>query len=266
MSSVMLSADDATIEGRYRHAAAKPAVPATESVSRLRRVQGIAAGILFLAMRVPFYAVVLFFGALVSVAGVVLYLVKAIGIRLTRPTGTAAAAALALVSIAGPRHAKADPVTVTSASPLQLNTWVFSQQTNMYNFNVQSAGTLSVTLEDWVFPVALQDVTASINGEDQSWALTQVQGTQNPEWTATFSIQSGGTFGAFVSAESGTSPFGPSGPSFGAYTMDVDFSPASTVPLPPAIDLLVGGMGLLGAVSLVERLSRRRNTDVISLA
>jgi hypothetical protein len=38
------------------------------------------------------------------------------------------------------------------------------------------------------------------------------------------------------------------------------------VPLPPAIDLLLGGMGLLGAVSLVERISRRRNTDVISLA
>jgi hypothetical protein len=264
MSSVMLAADNTAIEGRYPPAGVQPALPSRKGASLLRRIQGVAAGVFFLATRAPFYIVVLFFGALVSVAGVVLYLIKAIGIRATRPTGTAAAAALALVSIAGPRHAKADSVTGTSL--LQQNTWVFSQQTNLYDFDAPGAGTLSVTLEDWVFPVDLQQVTASIMFQDQSWSLTPLQGSQNPEWVLNLPISSGGTFAAFVAAEAGATPFGPGTQNFGAYSLDIDFSSASTVPLPPAIDLLIGGVGLLGAVSLIERISRRRNTDVISLA
>ena len=262
MSTVMLAADNSAIEGHYSKAAAQPALPAKESASLLGRVQGIAAGVLFLAIRVPIYLVVLLFGALISVAGVVLYLIQAITQRANRPAGTMAAAALALVSIAGPRQAKAD--SVTDSSLLQQTTWVFSQQTNLYSFSAPSAGTLSVTLQDWAFPVDLQQLTASIMFQDQSWSLTPVQGAQQPEWLLNLPIASGGLFAAFVAAEAGPNSF--SSEQFGAYSLDINFEAASTVPLPPAIDLLLGGIGLLGAVSLVERISRRRNTDVISLA
>lgn len=260
MSSVMLAADSTAIKGRYPQTAAQPALPARKGASLWRRVQGIAAGVFFLATRIPFYFGVLLFGVLISLAGVVLYLLRAIGLRLTRPAGTVAAAVLALVSVAGPRQAKAD--TVGNTVLLEQTTPVFSQQTNLYTFDAPGAGTLSVTLNDWVFPVDLQQLSASILFQDQSWSLTPVQGSQNPQWVLDLPISSGGVFGAFVAAEAGTSAYG----QMGAYSMAIDFEPASTVPLPPAIDLLLGGMGLLGAVTLVERIARRRNTDVISLA
>jgi hypothetical protein len=259
----MLAADSAAIEGRRPRTAAQQAAPVMKDVSLLRRIQGVAAGVLFLATRIPLYAGVLLLGALVALAGLVLYVLQAIGLRLTRPAGTVAAAALALISIAGPRHARADAVTDTSL--LQQTTWVFSQQTNLYSFNAPSAGTLSVTLEDWAFPADLQQLTASIMFDDQSWSLTPEQGSPTPEWVLNLPISSGGLFAAFVAAEASPNSFGAQ--PFGAYSMLVNFEPASTVPLPPAIDLLLGGMGLLGAVTLVERISRRRrNTDVISLA
>lgn len=248
MSSVMLAADDAAIEGR-------------QGVSLLQRVQGVAAGVLFLATRIPLYLGLLLLGALASLAGVVLYLIRAVALRLTRPAGSVAAAALTLIAIAGPRHAKAD--TVGDASLLQQTTLVFSQQTNLYSFNAPGAGTLSVTLQDWTFPVALQQLTASIMFDDQSWSLTPEQNSPTPAWVLNLPVSSGGLFDAFVAAEAGTSSYGMQ---LGAYSMNIEFEPASTVPLPPAIDLLLGGMGLLGAVTLVERISRRRNTGVISIA
>lgn len=258
MSSVMLAADDTAIEGPGTRMAAQPARPAMERAPVLRRIQGVAAGVFFLAARVPFYLGVLLLGALAAVAGLALYLIQAAGSRLARPAGMAATAALALVSIAGPRAAKAD--TVTDTSLLQQTTLVFSQQTNLYSFDAPGPGTLSVTLQDWAFPVALQQLSASILFQDQSWSLTP---QQNSQWVLDLPISSGGLFDAFVAAQAGTTSYGMQ---FGAYSMSIDFEPASTVPLPPAIDLLLGGMGLLGAMMLIERISRRRNTDVISVA
>lgn len=258
MSSVMLAADSSAI-AEHR--------PVKKRASVLRRAQGIGAGLIFLLVRVPVYAGVLIFAALISLAGLVLYLVQAIGLRLTRPAGALAAAALALVCFVSPHRAKADTVTasgptLTADDPLQQTAFVFGQQTNLYAFNTTGPGTLSVTLQDWAFPVALQQLSASIMFQDQSWSLSESSTTAN-QWLLTLPVSTGGTFDAFVAAEGGTVPGLPF--SVGAYSMTIDFQP-SAVPLPPAIDLLLGGMGLLGAVTLVERISRRRNTDVISLA
>lgn len=258
MSSVMLAADSTAIEDRR---------PVKKRASVLRRAQGLAAGLSFLLTRVPVYAGVVLFAALISLAGIVLYVIQAVGLRLTRPAGALAAAALALVCFVSPQRAKADTVTtsgptLTAGDPLQQTAFVFGQQTNLFAFNTTGPGTLSVTLQDWAFPVALQQLSASIMFQDQSYSLTASSTTSN-QWLLSMPVSTGGTFDAFVAAEGGTVPGLPF--SVGAYSMTIDFQP-SAVPLPPAIDLLLGGMGLLGAVTLVERISRRRNTDVICLA
>lgn len=266
MSSVMLAADSTAIEDRRAGTAVRPALPANKHASVLRRAQGLGAGLLFLMLRVPVYAGVLLFAALVSVAGILLYVLRAIGLRLTRPAGALAAAALALACLISPQRAKADTVTtsgptLTAGDPLEQTAFVFGQQTNLYAFNTTGPGTLSVTLQDWAFPVPLQQLSASLMFQDQSWSLT-ASSTQSNQWLLSMPVSTGGIFDAFVAAEGGTVPGLPF--SVGAYSLTIDFQP-SAVPLPPAIDLLLGGMSLLGAVTLVERISRRRNTDVISL-
>ena len=260
MSSVMLAADTTAIERRNPEASARVAVPAKEVATLPRRAQGLAAGVFFLAARVPIYIGVLLFGALVSLVGAALYGIQAIGQRLMRPAGMAAATVLALVGIAVPQRARAD--TITDTSPLQQTTLVFSQQTNLYSFQTDGAGTLAISLKDWTFPVALQQLTASILSNDQVLGSGSWGSSSGSNWQFDVPIQGAGLFDAFVAAQAGNFD----GLQFGAYSMTINFEPASTVPLPPALDLLLGGMGLLGAVTLVERLSRRRNGDVISIA
>jgi hypothetical protein len=262
----MLAADSTAIEESYSGTAAAPVLPAKEAVSVLRRARGVAAGLLFLAVRVPIYVGILLFGALISLLGALLYVIQAIGLRLTRPASALAAGALALVCIASPQRARADALDdtaplLTAGSPLQQTTLVFSQQTNLYAFQTDGPGTLSISLKDWGFPVSLQQLTASILSQDQ--VLGSWSSSSSSSWQFDVQTQGSGVFDAFVAAQSGSF----SGLQFGAYSMTIDFTPqASTVPLPPALDLLLGGIGLLGAVTLVERISRRRNRDVISLA
>ena len=253
MSSVMLTAGSTAIEDRNCRTA-------TRNPSLRRRAQGLAAGLLFLIVRVPLYAGVLLIGALVSVAGSLLYVIQAIGQRLTRPAGALAVAGLALVGVTGPQRARAD--TITDTSPLQQTTLVFSQQTNLYAFQTDGAGTLSISVKDWAFPVPLQQLTASILSDDQVLGSGSWNASSGSNWTFDVPVSGAGLFDAFVAAQAG--PY--AGLQFGAYSMTISFEPASPVPLPPALDLLLGGMGLLGAVTLVERLSRRRNGDVISIA
>jgi hypothetical protein len=259
MSSVILAADNTAIEDRNSRTAAWTASRPRKGASLLRRAQGLASGVLFLAVRIPVYAGVLLFGALLSLAGAALYLIQAVALRLTRPAGSVAAAALALICVAGPQRAKADQIG--DAALLQQTTLVFSQQTNLYAFDAPSAGTLTISLKDWEFPVELQQLTASIMSQDQVLGSWDPSGTSGGQYE--LQIQNGGLFDAFVAAQAGTF----AGLQFGAYSMSIGFEPSATpVPLPPALDLLLGGLGLLGGVTLVEWVGRRRNRDVISLA
>jgi len=265
MSSVMLAANTATIEDHCPQTLPPPALPATERRFLPRRMKRLTEELLFLAVRAPVYVAVLLFGVLVLLVGALLYAAQEAGLRVTRLAGAAAAAVLAIVCISGPQRAKAEMISATS--PLLETTLVSSQQTNLYAFDAPGAGTLSISLKDWGFPVPLQQLTASILSQDQ--VLGSLNPLQSSDWSFDVPITGAGLFDAFVAAEAGSF----NGLQYGAYSMSISFEPAaSPVPLPPAVDLLLGGVGLLGAVSLVERISRRRhgsddrNGDVISLA
>lgn len=259
MSSVMIAADSTAIADRSGHPLTRGKPRAKRGASLLRRAQGTAAGLLFLTVRVPIYVAVLLLGALASLLGAILYLVQAVGLRLIRPAGAVTTTALALVCIAGPRQAHAD--AVNDITLLQQTTLINGKQSTLDSFDAPGAGTLSITLKDWSFPVPLQQLTASILSQDEvlgSWDSSKSTG-----WSFDVPISGGGVFDAFIAAQAGTFD----GLQLGTYSMSIIFEPAaSPVPLPSALDLLLGGMGLLGAVTLVERLSRRRNTDVISVA
>ncbi len=258
MSSVMIAADSTAIVDPSGHPVTRGATRAKPGTSLPRRAWGIAAGLLFLTARVPVYVGLMLLGALASLLGSVLYLVQAVGLRLIRPTGAMAVAALAVVCGAGPRQARAD--AVDDITLLQQTTLISGKQTTLDSFDAPGAGTLSVTLKDWSFPVSLQQLSASILSQDQvlgSWDSSKSSG-----WSFDVPISGGGIFDAFIAAQAGTFD----GLQLGTYSMSIVFEPAaSPVPLPAALDLLLGGMGLLGALTLIERLSRRRNTDVISV-
>ena len=172
MSSVMLAADSTAIEDRY--APDGGAAGAAREQTRVRSAPGPGSRCgtpLPGAARTGLRRGPALW-ALVSLPAWLLYMLRAIGLRLTRPAGTLAAAALALVCR---RKLPSEPRPTRSSDSrrlLEQTTLVFSQQTNLYAFDAPGAGTLSVTLKDWAFPVPLHQLSASILFQDQSWSLT----------------------------------------------------------------------------------------------
>lgn len=262
MSRAMLAADaTAMVEGYHDGAheaahASRRARVAGAPVPLARRLQGVAAGVAFLAVRIPVYAGVLVFGAIVSLGGIALYAVQAAGLRLSRVAG---ALAVLILCIATPQRAHATVISDPSALLTQTE-YITNSMTTLSSFEVPSAGTLSVYLDDLDFPVALQQFTTSILGDDGVLGSWSQANASTSGWEFSVPIQAAGTFDAFVAAQAGDL----NGLALGAYTMQITFQPA-TVPLPAALDLLLGGLGLLGAVALLERISADRNKGVMSL-
>jgi len=100
-------------------------------------------------------------------------------------------------------------------------------------FNLSSPGTLTVTLADlrWPAPLASLDFLVS----SPSGAL----GPEMGPGTATFNVSSGNVIAQWF----GTAT--PGGLDTGAYSMEIQFSPTSPVPLPTSIALLLSGLALL---------------------
>jgi hypothetical protein len=138
-----------------------------------------------------------------------------------------------------PARAGADPIS--AASLLEESTLVINQQSNVYAFTAPGAGTLTVQLDDIVWPTALTNLGLSINSPSSVLGSMSVDGSMN------ITVSHAGTYYANVSGQAG-GPF-----DIGLYSLQVDFTPAGTpVPLPGAIVLLLGGLGLLGGLRLAR--------------
>lgn len=217
--------------------------------SPLRSLAGAGAGVAFLLSRFPVYGVVLILTVLASLAGLLLYITQVIGLRLLRVGGTLATLGVAACCLALPHPARA--AMVTPQTLMAQASYVTGTQTSLTSFDVPGAGTLSVSVNDIDFPTPLQSLTASILGNGAalgSWSAAQ--GSDSGQFNV--AIPTAGVFDAFVTAVAGEVG---QGFSMGTYGIRVAFTPSvSPVPLPAALDLLLGGLALLGALSAIERI------------
>lgn len=158
--------------------------------------------------------------------------------------GGAAAVGALLGSAALPQLASAD--TITPEYLLQQSTLVINQQSNVYAFTAPGPGTLTVQLQDVVWPTSLQSLTASIDSP------SSVLGSLSAAGDLTLNLTSAGTYYADVMGHAGTLL------NIGVYSLQVDFIPqGAPVPLPAGLGLLLSGLVMLGGVRLVCK--RMRN-------
>jgi hypothetical protein len=151
------------------------------------------------------------------------------------------AAALGLVlGWAAVLPGRAAAEAITPQALLQQSTLVINQQSNVYTFTAPGPGTLSVQLEDILWPTPLQSLSASIDSPGNVLGSLSA-GTLN------LTISQAGTYYADVTSQAG-------GPlDLGLYSMQVEFYPQGTpvpMPLPAALVLLCGGLGVLGGLRL----------------
>ena len=173
-------------------------------------------------------------------------------------SGRYAVAALVLLGGALTQPAHADQVAATTlVSPESI--FFVDTESTVLSLNAASAGTVTVNVTDFEWPVALQSLSFSAASESQVLA----SGTQsNPakDFTVSFKVGSPGAFFAQISAIAGAFPGLAAFPSIGAYSLDVTFTPQITgVPLPPAVWLFLAG--LLG-IAGVGRVLRSRGFPV----
>lgn len=141
--------------------------------------------------------------------------------------------------IGGSRSASAD--VIFSDSHMIQGTGVISSVS--YQFDVSSAGLLSVDLEDMSWPADLADLSFSLVTSGSVIGQFTGAGQQ------TFDITRGETLYAYVTGEA-TNPSNGLAYGVGLYTLSVSFTP---VPLPLSVDLLLVGLLSLGLLHLRHR-------------
>lgn len=165
--------------------------------------------------------------------------------------GGAAALGAVLGAAALPSPASAD--TITAENLLQQSTLVINQQSNVYAVTAPGAGTLTVQLEDILWPTALQSLSASIDSPGN------VLGSLSASGYLSLNIPSEGTYYADVTSQAGALL------DIGVYSLQINFYPQGTpVPLPAALGLLLSGLVMLGGARFVWR--RMRNESFMCAA
>lgn len=159
------------------------------------------------------------------------------------------ASALVLLGAAFMQPAHADQVTTTLVQPQSI--FFETRESTILNLDTTGAGTVTVNVVDYQWPVALQSLSFSAASQTQVlFDQTQSNPASNPQkdFTMSFNVGSAGAFFAQISAIAGAAQLA-AFPSIGAFTLDVTFTQqVSAVPLPPAVWLLA--TGLLGIAGL----------------
>jgi hypothetical protein len=126
------------------------------------------------------------------------------------------------------------PSALVTASTLVIN-----DQSNAYQFTAPGPGTLTVQLEDLLWPDPLDSLDLSLD------SARSVLGQLASEGELSLSIARGGSYFVDVSGDAGGAL------DLGLYSLQVDFYPqGATVPLPGTLLLLLSGLGILGGAYL----------------
>jgi hypothetical protein len=153
-----------------------------------------------------------------------------------------AAPVLALSMLAHPAHAEV---------MLAQNTFFSGTDSQTLTVDAPAAGTMSLTVTDTAFPVALTSL--SFYGSNETSVLQAASSTGS---TMTYDLTSAGAFYAHISADAGSLGI-PGLPNYGWFAVDINFTPAQApVPLPASAGLLLIGLAGLGALGVLRRARR----------
>jgi hypothetical protein len=150
--------------------------------------------------------------------------------------GVAIAAGLVL-ALAEPGRAAAE--TVSTEVLLAQSTLVINQQSNVYDLTVPGPGTLTIQLDDLVWPNALTSLSFSLD------SARSVLGWVASDGELSLSIARGGSYYVDVTGVAGGAL------ALGVYSVQADFCPQGVVPLPGALVLLLSGLGILVGVRVL---------------
>jgi hypothetical protein len=135
------------------------------------------------------------------------------------------------------------------------NTFFSGAESETISVDAPSAGTVSVTLTDLVWPDALSSL--SFYGSNETSILSAASVTGG---TQTFDLTGASAFYAHISASAGSLGI-PGLPNYGWYSVNIGFTPLQApVPLPASEWLLLAGLAAVGGLGAL-RWTRRPSSE-----
>jgi hypothetical protein len=156
-----------------------------------------------------------------------------------RPVSLGLLAPLVLIGLAAAPHARANIL-------LAQTTLVNGTESTVDSFTTPGAGSVTVSLQSLNWPTALGALSFSATSANQVLASWSGTGAITGEVT-TFDVAAGGTYFAHImAAASGTLDLG-------LYSLEMSFTPTSSVPLLPSDWMLLTGVFALAGIARVVR-------------